>query len=218
MGLRTALQIAIDNPALPTLAELLSAAARLDAVQRIEAGTPLLTTFGVSIVERFSLYFPVQRLYVDTKCLDFAHEQLSPYLDHGIRHLSVHAFIGNDQAAAALTTAANYDATCYVSTLGYPIELLTARVAELHRMGFTAFVFHGEGILATDALRHALLRYDMGRAVPGLVRILAGGISTSTLHKLPLHDLDGIIVGRYVTNSADPVETMSLLAERLRRD
>jgi len=216
MGLTPAFQLAIDDPSMNGIDELVSFAGT--CVARIEAGTPLLTAFGSQIIERFARSVPVSKIYVDTKCIDFADEQLLPYLDLGVKHLSLHACITLAQAERALNLCETYGACCYVSTLGYPDAVLGERLQELHDCGATAFIFHGEGMSPRDAFEHAVSRFAAGRSLTDVYRVLAGGISLDTMSRVPLDELDAIIVGRAVTRSANPAAMLQALIDRMTRD
>lgn len=111
------LQIAIDDPSMDGLNDILPALAASPA-DLIEIGTPLLTTHGLRVVETFFRFLPAERIYVDIKCIDLWRNQLTPYLEAGILHLSIHALLELTQAQELIEYATRFEATLYVSSLG----------------------------------------------------------------------------------------------------
>jgi 3-keto-L-gulonate-6-phosphate decarboxylase len=218
MGVSRSLQVAVDDPSLDGLEEVLGVLVE-EGVDRIEAGTPLLTTYGVSVIERFAAYVPRDKIYADVKCVDLAYEQMAPYFASGVLHLSIHACLELSQAEWLLKLAGEHHASCYVSTLGFPDAKLLERVRALREIGLTRFVFHGEGLSQSDALSRAIAKYQICLEVAGIDRIVAGGITEKSFERIPERALiDGIIVGRGVLKSLEPRKSVQGLLRCLRDD
>lgn len=113
------LQAAIDTLTIREAEELLTRYASIPEIDVVEIGTPLISHYGVSIVERFSKYLDVSRIYADLKLIDFPSIELGPYMDVGVTQFSAMATLNNGAFEVLRKISEDSGVTIFVSTLGY---------------------------------------------------------------------------------------------------
>lgn len=214
MGVKPTLQVAIDDPRTPGLPDLLATLADSPA-DLLEIGTPFLTGHGLRSLDMFLEHVPRDRVYVDTKCIDLWESQVIPFVEAGALHLSIHALLEPSQADELLGYASKSGVTLYVSNLGIPDALADKLNNILFGLGYRNFVMHGEGSSRRDAFARAISKLQTSTIPLAARRILAGGIDSELLRTAPASSLGGIIVGRSVTQSANPAEVAASLKELL---
>ena len=211
------LQATVDAPDTDHAKYQLRRYQNVEEIDYVEIGAPMVTHYGVGIVDLFRQHFPVWRLYADLKIIDFPVMELTPYLEQGIRRTSAMAVMndGAFQQLAELRDKAGL--SVLVSFMGYPLDRIQDRVWQLSKLGFCEFIAHGAGV-TTDAA-FANMQYIISRLsamqtnMPSLKIVAAGGIGQrNAAAMVRAAGYHGLIVGRGLCDAHD----VELAAKKLR--
>jgi len=196
------LQVAFDR--VSSISENLVSPYVNDPVVQFEFGTPLVTEYGYSTLRTNFSYLPTEKIYVDTKTIDFHAYELARLHAHGYRHCSF--LLGSELKALRNTAALQIfqEFTVYISTMGASVREMRNDVNEVVKLGYTYFIAHGHGINLADAFDDMIARYEAINSVPNTKIILAGGITLAHIPRLRKLEPHGIIVGRSITDSQCP--------------
>src|SRR5690349_6513253 len=116
------LQAAIDAPSLKSAGAALRRLIGNPHVDRIEIGAPLLSHYGVKAAQYFLASCDAERIYADTKLIDFPALELQPYIKAGIRRFSAMAFMSAEGFRELRALSDTHALDIFVSTMGYPIS------------------------------------------------------------------------------------------------
>ncbi|WP_409021204.1 orotidine 5'-phosphate decarboxylase / HUMPS family protein [Caballeronia sp. LZ032] len=211
------LQVAIDDPNLQKFEGVVKSLAKTQA-DLIEIGTPLITAFGLGIFRKFLKHLDADRIYVDVKCLDLWDKQLLPFVEAGAKHLSIHALLEAPQAKKLLALAGKRGITIYVSALGLSLEAANEANIRLFTLGYRNFIMHGEGIDPNEAFSRAIDKLQRSTLPSSANLILAGGVNAENILMARQRPISGVIVGRSVMESPEPVKSIERLREILTHD
>jgi 3-hexulose-6-phosphate synthase len=214
MGIIPSLQVAIDDPATSGLPALLKSLAA-STVDYVEIGTPFLTAYGVHSLEIFRVSLPLERIYVDLKCIDLWEKQIIPFILSGAKNISIHALLEPMQAKALINYATHRGINLFVSNLGLPDKLANQLNLILYNLGYRNFVMHGEGMTPESAIERARKKKETSTLPADARTIIAGGIDSTRIKQLRYVTLDGVIVGRGITASPEPLAEVKRLKELL---
>ena len=206
----TELILALDVTAKKTaLAIAHTCAPHLDA---IKVGYPLILSCGLSVARE--LEAEGLPLIADFKVADIPNTNrliAEQVFDAGFSSIICHGFTGKDAVQVCVDTASDYGGACFV-------------VAEMSHPGATAF-FHGgtaEKIAAlaiecgADGIIAPATRPDRVKVLRGIIgtrKILSPGVGAQGGDADELARLvDGIIVGRAIYESQDPVSAARAFA------
>jgi len=181
-------------------------------IDAIKAGYPLILSCGLSVAQE--LEAEDLPLIADFKVADIPNTNrliAEQVFDAGFSSIICHGFTGKDAVQACVDTAADYGGACFV-------------VAEMSHPGATAF-FHGgtaEKIAAlamecgADGIIAPATRPERVKVLRGIVgnrKILSPGIGAQGGDADEVARLvDGIIVGRAIYESHDPVTAAQAFA------
>lgn len=205
------LQATVDAPDIDEATKLLVKYRDVSSVDYVEIGAPMITHYGVSIVDKFKEYIPVKNLYADLKMIDFPHLEAQPYIDAGIRRISAMAVMNNDAFIQLRKMVDEIGIEVFVSMMGYPKVCIPMRVHQLQILGFDKLIAHGAGVNTERAFKDMCEQIELLDELDDVKIIAAGGIDTSNISKLRRWDLEGIIVGRGLASASDSNKVASLL-------
>lgn len=202
------LQVALD---LTDLDKALSVAARVAEVcdhrlVMLEAGTPLIKTYGVSAIRRLAEDFGDIAVVADMKIADVGGLEAELAISNGARYVTVLAQASDETITSAVEVAHRLGGKVVadlMATLKDPVY----RTVELLRMGVDAVCYH----VPIDVQMARGIRVE---GVVGTVKVLkvvgvgevgvAGGITPETAKALAKAGADVLVVGRFVYSAPDP--------------
>jgi 3-hexulose-6-phosphate synthase len=193
------LQLALDTL---TLSDALAMTVLVgDAVDLVEAGTPLIKRYGIDAVTQLRAAAPGKLLVADMKTMDAGALEATMAFDAGADLMTVLACASDATIAAAIAVANERDKQIVADLIGVPDKLARARqlaALGVHMIGVHAGVdeqAHGAEPLADLAAV---------RAAVGTSIAVAGGISTRTIAAVRALGPEIVIVGSAITVAADP--------------
>jgi len=192
------LQVALDNPNLPVIQEIVSQIPKSDHVI-LEAGTPLIKRYGVDVVTKLREIRPDAFIVADLKTLDTGNLEARMVADATADAIVVSALAPVATLNKAIEEAHKTGIYAIMDTLNCddPVAVLKQLdvlpdVVELHR---------GIDIEETE---HAWGNIDEIKALsPKLLVAVAGGVRINTMPQALKAGADVLVVGRAITNAKD---------------
>ena len=211
------LQYALDVTTIDALQDhaLAAASAGIDV---LEIGTPAVSSMGLrTCLATLRGILPDIRIYADLKLMDFPNIELQYAFDHGANAASVMMGANNHVIEDALELSQQTGLDLFFSSMGYPIELLTARAETLISFGARAIVAHGSGRTREAAFGDMLQRLQLLLPISQSEIIAAGGITALNVLDLVSLKPKGIIVGRGISQASSVQEGVLSILSRLGR-
>lgn len=203
---RPRLQVAIDTL---TVDEAVALAAALgDSVDLIEAGTPFIKRYGISVVTRLreASGLPV---VADLKVVDGGPFEAQLAVDAGAALLTVLATASDATVRGVLEVAHAANVEVAADLLG--VHDLPQRVPELERLGVDYLGVHA----GTDARAagDSSLMSEIGlvTASSRMELVVAGGLNVNSLPGVLGYHPAIVVVGSAITGADDPVAAARLL-------
>ncbi|MEM7620491.1 MAG: orotidine 5'-phosphate decarboxylase / HUMPS family protein [Pseudomonadota bacterium] len=209
------LQVAIDEATRGSAIKTASSLCNISNIDFIEIGNPLISNYGVSSIDFFQELIPSKRLYADLKISDFPELILPFYLSKGIKRFSVLCSLNDSALLNVLKISDKFGAKVYVSTIGYPLSALEARIRAILKLGFHNIICHGSDSNLSDAFSDLQKRLYICSQVTDSRMIAAGGITPNNFSIISAYYLQGIIVGRGITRTNDPEHSVRLFKEMI---
>jgi orotidine-5'-phosphate decarboxylase len=178
----------------------------------IKLGYPLILSCGLSIAEELeSENLP---LIADFKVADIPNTNrliAEQVFDAGFSSIICHGFTGKDAVQVCVDTASDYGGACFVvAEMSHPGATEFFRKGTAERIAHLAIECGADGIIAPAT------RPDRVRVLRGIVgnrKILSPGVGTQGGDADEVTGLvDGIIVGRAIYESHDPVTAAEAFA------
>jgi len=192
------LQVALDNPNLPAILNIVNQIPKSDHVI-LEAGTPLIKRYGVDVVSKLREVRPDAFIVADLKTLDTGNLEARMVADATADAIVVSALAPIATMNKAIEEAHKTGIYAIMDTLNCddPVAVLKQLdvlpdVVELHR---------GIDIEETE---HAWGNIDAIKALsPKILVAVAGGVRIDTMPAALKAGADVLVVGRAITNAKD---------------
>ena len=192
------LQVALDNPNLPVITDIVKQIPKSDHVI-LEAGTPLIKRYGVDVVTKLREIRPDAFIVADLKTLDTGNLEARMVADATADAIVVSALAPIATLNKAIEEAHKTGIYAIMDTLNCddPVAVLKQLdvlpdVVELHR---------GIDIEETE---HAWGNIDAIKSLsPKLLVAVAGGVRIDTMPAALSAGADVLVVGRAITNAKD---------------
>jgi bifunctional enzyme Fae/Hps len=192
------LQVALDNPNLPVIQEIVRQIPKSDHVI-LEAGTPLIKRYGVDVITKLREIRPDAFIVADLKTLDTGNLEARMVADATADAIVVSALAPIATMNKAIEEAHKTGIYAIMDTLNCddPVAVLKKLdvlpdVVELHR---------GIDIEETE---HAWGNIDDIKALsPKILVAVAGGVRINTMPQALKAGADVLVVGRAITNAKD---------------
>jgi bifunctional enzyme Fae/Hps len=192
------LQVALDNPNLPVIQEIVRQIPKSDHVI-LEAGTPLIKRYGVDVITKLREIRPDAFIVADLKTLDTGNLEARMVADATADAIVVSALAPIATMNKAIEEAHKTGIYAIMDTLNCddPVAVLKQLdvlpdVVELHR---------GIDIEETE---HAWGNIDDIKALsPKILVAVAGGVRINTMPQALKAGADVLVVGRAITNAKD---------------
>ncbi|MBP1910342.1 bifunctional 5,6,7,8-tetrahydromethanopterin hydro-lyase/3-hexulose-6-phosphate synthase [Methanolobus bombayensis] len=192
------LQVALDNPNLPVIQNIVSQIPKSDHVI-LEAGTPLIKRYGVDVITKLREIRPDAFIVADLKTLDTGNLEARMVADATADAIVVSALAPVATLNKAIEEAHKTGIYAIMDTLNCddPVAVLKQLdvlpdVVELHR---------GIDIEETE---HAWGNIDEIKALsPKILVAVAGGVRINTMPQALKAGADVLVVGRAITNAKD---------------
>ncbi len=193
------LQLALD--ALTFTDALAMATLVRDAVDIVEAGTPLIKRYGIDAVTQLRAAAPGKLIVADMKAMDAGALEAAMAFDAGADLMTVLACASDATIAAAVAAANARGKQIVADLIGVADKPMRAR--QLAAMGVHMIGVHA-GV--DDQARGADPLADLAavQAAVGTPIAVAGGISTRTISAVRALGPAIVIVGSAITAAADP--------------
>ena len=192
-------QLALDTL---TLSDALALAALVrDAIDIVEAGTPLIKRYGLNAVTQLRAASPGKLIVADMKAMDAGALEAAMAFDAGADIMTVLACASDATIAAAITVATARGMQVVADLIGVADK--PARARQLAALGVHTIGVHA-GV--DDQARGADPLTDLAavRAAVDTPIAVAGGISTRTIAAVRVLGPAIVIVGSAITAAADP--------------
>ncbi|WP_321430156.1 bifunctional 5,6,7,8-tetrahydromethanopterin hydro-lyase/3-hexulose-6-phosphate synthase [uncultured Methanolobus sp.] len=192
------LQVALDNPNLPVIQNIVKQIPKSDHVI-LEAGTPLIKRYGVDVISKLREIRPDAFIVADLKTLDTGNLEARMVADATADAIVVSALAPIATMNKAIEEAHKTGIYAIMDTLNCddPVAVLKQLdvlpdVVELHR---------GIDIEETE---HAWGNIDEIKALsPKILVAVAGGVRINTMPQALKAGADVLVVGRAITNAKD---------------
>ena len=197
----TQLQIALDVTDLDLAIEIASKAVEGGA-DVIEAGTPLIKSFGMESVRQLALRFKDSRIVADMKTADAGYLEAKMAVEAGADVTTVLASASQATISEAVRAASEYDLEVMADLIDVNDRIEYAR--RMEALGVDCVCVHS-GI---DELGESLPAFDGLKCVVGAIKIpvaAAGGINAGNVRKATDLGASIVIIGRAITTSPDVV-------------
>jgi bifunctional enzyme Fae/Hps len=208
------LQVALDLVEMEKVRKVLTALPTNDHLI-IEAGTPLIKKFGLSIISEIRAIRPDAFIIADMKVLDTGNLEARMAADSSADAVVISGLAPQATLEKAISEARKTGIYSVVDMLNVPepakvVKALKAKpdVVELHRAIDAEGSAHTWGDIAA-------IRKAAGRK---LLVATAGGIRVDIVKKAIAAGSDIIVVGRAITASKDVNSTANLFLEQLNRE
>ncbi|MEM1508732.1 MAG: orotidine 5'-phosphate decarboxylase / HUMPS family protein [Thermofilaceae archaeon] len=183
----------------------------------IEAGTPLIKSWGVAAVRKLAQSFSDIPIVADMKTIDAGAVETELALKSGAKFTTVLALASNETVTAVVTTAHKLRGMVIGDLIC--VEKKLERAKELYNMGIDTICFHVP-IDVQNAKRvnvnEVLRQIQRLRELPRVKIAVAGGITPETASLYSSAGVDILIVGRYIYAAPDPSEAALKLVERIK--
>lgn len=213
------LQVALDLTDLDKAIKIASKVADVCDHDKLllEAGTPLIKSWGMAAVRRLAQSFSDIPIVADMKTIDTGAIETELALKSGAKLTTVLALASNETITAVVTTAHKLkgmvigDLIC----VGEKLE----RAKELYSMGVDTVCFH----VPIDAqktgwvdVNEVVKQIQRLRELPRIKIAVAGGITPETASLYSSAGVDILVVGRYIYAAPDPGEAALRLFEHIK--
>ncbi|WP_406655630.1 bifunctional 5,6,7,8-tetrahydromethanopterin hydro-lyase/3-hexulose-6-phosphate synthase [Methanolobus sp. ZRKC2] len=192
------LQVALDNPNLPVIQEIVRQIPKSDHVI-LEAGTPLIKRYGVDVVTKLREIRPDAFIVADLKTLDTGNLEARMVADATADAIVVSALAPIATLNKAIEEAHKTGIYAIMDTLNCddPVAVLKELdvlpdVVELHRGIDIEETAHAWGNIE-----------DIKALSPKLLVAVAGGVRIDTMPDALKAGADVLVVGRAITNAKD---------------
>jgi 3-keto-L-gulonate-6-phosphate decarboxylase len=177
----------------------------------IEVGSVLLYTHGIQAIKQFRKAFPQVQLVADAKIIDHAKEAVTVLAKAGADWITVMAGTAKETIHSACTTAHALDKKIMLDLLDAGSQGQSA--LEAKSLGADALIYHKttgehEGPIFID-------RWNMVQENTTLPIFIAGKITSESIILFKEAQPHGIIVGSYITQAQNPLETLRDLEAQL---
>ena len=166
----------------------------------IEAGTPLIKSLGISIVQKIQSYLPEAYIIADMKTLDVGEIEVLIASSQNANAIAISGLASIDTINASLKAGEekNIDIILDLMNVSSPLELLErlARIPEI-------ILFH-RGIDQEGNIDHPwdTIKQIKENYTDSLIAV-AGGLNLQTSSKALENGADIIVIGRAITQSED---------------
>lgn len=194
------LQIAFDSADLEKSIETAVKVANYADI--IEVGSLLIYKYGIKAVETFRHNLPQKTILADTKIIDRGKDAANLILNSGADWVTVMAGTSKDVIHSACTEAHNLNKKVMLDLIDAASPGQSALDAK--SLGVDAIVFHQ----AYDETQPFLFldKWEMVRGNTQLPIFISAKIKRETFDDIEGIKADGIIIGKAITNSDDPVK------------
>jgi 3-keto-L-gulonate-6-phosphate decarboxylase len=170
----------------------------------VEAGHLLIKVCGASIVTDLRREFGGIEIVADMKTMDMGAEEVLVAADAGADEVIICAAAGEGAITAALGQAAASRVHLMCSLMG--VRDRVGRTTDLKRLGVPEVIAH-RGFDDTFTWTEPGPEADLRRLIDlgGIAVAVAGGMSPDALGRFAALDLSRIVIGRAITNAADPL-------------
>ncbi len=202
------LQVALDLTEPSAAVDLARRLCSADAVDIVEAGTPLIKAAGIFIVSALKVACPNAVVMADLKTMDVGALEARLAINAGAGIVSVLGAAANETISEFINETRRLGGKSLVDMIS--VKDPTARVKELISIGLRPDyvglhlgidVQRSRGLTIEDLVKEAVgIRDNYGIAVA-----IAGGIDERVAPKIRGTNIDIVIVGRAITQSPDPV-------------
>lgn len=179
----------------------------------LECGTPLIKSEGVKAIKTLKTTFPDIPLVADLKTMDTGALEAELAFSSGADVITVLAAADNKTILDALEVAKNYGGLVMADLINYPTPLNRAK--ELEILGVHIILMH----LGIDQQRFRAFPIDDIPLVKKEIKsflAVAGGLNDLTARQAFLNGADILVVGGFITRSANPREATRKIKEALR--
>jgi len=201
------IQIALDRMTIEDCVSLVETTQ--DSIDWIEIGTGVIKEYGMAVVRKMRTRFPEKTIVADMKTCDAGKYESLQAFHSGANISTVMGFASNATILQCLEVATEQNGEMMIDLLGVQSP---ERVKEIYSLGARLFCLHVGKDMQQDG---KLATSELFSLVEGLddVRIaVAGGVNVDTIPGLLEAGVDVIIVGSFITGSAEPkVSAESLL-------
>lgn len=179
----------------------------------LECGTPMIKSEGMRAVRILKDAFPEIPLVADLKTMDTGALEAELAFSSGADIITVLAVADNKTILDALDVAEKYGGLIMVDLINHPDAINRAK--ELEKLGAHIILMH----LGID--QQALRAFPIN-SIPLIRReiksflAVAGGLNDLTAKQAFLNGADILIVGGFITRSANPMEATKRIKEALR--
>ncbi|MHC1597803.1 MAG: 3-hexulose-6-phosphate synthase [Methermicoccaceae archaeon] len=194
------IQVALDVLELDRAVEIAKMAVEGGA-DWIEVGTPLIKSEGMDAVRRLRVEFAHRVIVADMKTSDTGAVEVEMAAKAGADVVSVLASCDDATIEDALRSAHRYGVRLMADLLG--VDEPPERARELEALGVPIMVVH-TGVDQQMVGAEPLTVLDEVRRVVGCELAVAGGLDDAGAARAARMGADIIIVGSYITRSADP--------------
>ncbi len=210
------LQVALDLVEPSLAVDLARRLCGANAVDIVEAGTPLIKTAGIFIVSALKVSCPNAEIMADLKTMDVGSLEARLAINAGASIVSVLGAAANETIGDFIAETKRLNGKSLIDMIS--VKDPVSRVKELLSVGLRPDyvglhlgidVQKGRGLTAEDLVKEAVKikgAYGLGVAI-------AGGIDEKMAQRIKDTNIDVVIVGRAITQAPDPVKA----AENIRR-
>jgi 3-hexulose-6-phosphate synthase len=172
-----------------------------DLVDIVEAGTPLILREGVRAIESLRSLSPQLRILADMKIIDGAEYESRLAFEAGADIVTVLAAAEDETIRLVVETASKLGREVMADLIG--IKNPGRRAEQIEDLGADYLCVHrATDLLSSDSTPPRELR-EVKRAVHRAKIAVAGGINARTLEPIVREGPDVVIVGSFITKSAD---------------
>jgi bifunctional enzyme Fae/Hps len=197
------LQIALDIISLSDLEKILINIPKDDRIL-LEAGTPLIKKFGISVLEKIREHHPESYIIADMKTLDVGWLEVLIAAEAKGNAVAISGLASIDTIESSLKEGKKQDIDIILDCMNvnHPKQLLSSlsRIPEI-------ILFH-RGIDQENNMDHPWdLIQDLKSTYPDSLIAVAGGLNIDTSQRALKNGADIIVVGRAITQAEDIVKT-----------
>lgn len=213
------LQVALDLTDLSKAIEVASKVADVcdHGKLLLEAGTPLIKSWGMMAVRKLVQSFNDIPIVADMKTIDAGAVETELALKNGAKFTTVLALASNETITAVVTTAHELEGMVIGDLIC--VEDKLERAKELYSMGVDIVCFHipidvqkAKRVEANEVAEQIRRLKEL----PGIKVAVAGGISPETAPLYSSAGADILVVGKYIYAAPDPGEAALRLVERIK--
>lgn len=209
----TLLQIALDTISVDDAITMLPSV--LDAVDLVEAGTPMIKREGIGAVTRLRAASPGKLIVADMKTMDAGEYEAELAFDAGADLVTVLGCASDATIAAAVAAAERQGKQICVDLMG--VRDKPARARALASLGVAYLGIHA----GTDKSRTGKSRpagdFAAVAGATNLPLCVAGGISPATIADVLASNPAIVVVGSAIVGATNPADVAATLKQALTR-